>query len=285
MPPGRVTVGQRLVRDPARRGRDDARAGRRDRLLLAVVLDLPAPGRDDRRARAITVPLDARRPPRPRRDGPRGHRRHAHPDRLQPEQPQRHRAAARGDRRVRGRPAAPRGRDPRRGLRRVLHAPGPGRVARPARPAPEPRAAAHVLEGLRPLRAAGGLRARLGGLPARARPRAPAVLGERARPGGRRGGARATRTRWSGAWSAPRSSACTWRRAWPSAGSRPRTARPTSRGSPWATATRARSSAAWRSGASSCARARRSAQEGRLRVTYGTRAENDRFLAALDELL
>jgi histidinol-phosphate aminotransferase len=26
-------------------------------------------------------------------------------------------------------------------------------------------------------------------------------------------------------------------------------------------------------------------EEGRLRVTYGTRAENDRFLAALDELL
>jgi histidinol-phosphate/aromatic aminotransferase/cobyric acid decarboxylase-like protein len=26
-------------------------------------------------------------------------------------------------------------------------------------------------------------------------------------------------------------------------------------------------------------------QEGRFRVTYGTRDENDRFLAALDELL
>jgi histidinol-phosphate aminotransferase len=26
-------------------------------------------------------------------------------------------------------------------------------------------------------------------------------------------------------------------------------------------------------------------QEGRLRVTYGTRQENDRFLVALDELL
>jgi histidinol-phosphate aminotransferase len=26
-------------------------------------------------------------------------------------------------------------------------------------------------------------------------------------------------------------------------------------------------------------------EEGRLRVTYGTRSENDRFLAALDELL
>ena len=68
------------------------------------------------------------------------------------------------DRRLRRRRAAPRLRDPRRGLLRVQPAPGPRRVARPARAPPEPRAAAHVLEGLRAVRAARRLRAvRLGG--------------------------------------------------------------------------------------------------------------------------
>ena len=47
-------------------------------------------------ARAVTVPLDDGGAPRPRRDGARGHRRHPHPDRLQPEQPDRHGAAAGG---------------------------------------------------------------------------------------------------------------------------------------------------------------------------------------------
>ena len=46
------------------------------------------------------------------------------------------------------------------------HAPGPRRLARPARAPPQPGAAAHLLEGLRPLRAARRLRARLRGLPA-----------------------------------------------------------------------------------------------------------------------
>ena len=56
---------------------------------------------------------------------------------------------------------------------------------------PQPRAAAHLLEGLRPLRAARRLRAvRLGGAAARARPGAPAVLLQRARPGRRGRGAR-----------------------------------------------------------------------------------------------
>ena len=60
-------------------------------------------------------------------------------------------------------------RDPRRGLLRVQPARRPRRVARPARAPPEPRAAADVLQGLRPVRAARRLRAvRLGGLrPAR----------------------------------------------------------------------------------------------------------------------
>ena len=49
---------------------------------------------------------------------------------------------------------------------------------------PEPRPPAHVLEGLRPLRAAGRLRAlRVRGVPDRRRPGAPAVLLQRGRPG------------------------------------------------------------------------------------------------------
>ena len=40
-------------------------------------------------ARAVTVPLDDERLPRPRGDGARGHRRDAHRDRLQPQQPDR----------------------------------------------------------------------------------------------------------------------------------------------------------------------------------------------------
>ena len=107
--------------------------------------------------------------------------------------------------------AAPRRRDPRRGLRRVLDAPGPRRLARPARSAPEPRAAAHLLQGLRALRPARRLRARLGGVPPGGGPRAPAVLGQRARPGGRGRGAARTRTRSSGAWSGRRSSGSTSR--------------------------------------------------------------------------
>ena len=51
---------QRLVRHPARRRRGAARAGRRDRLRVAVVLDLPAPRRGVRRARD-QVPLERRR--------------------------------------------------------------------------------------------------------------------------------------------------------------------------------------------------------------------------------
>ena len=46
-------------------------------------------------ARAIDRAAERCRRARPRRDGARGHGRHAHRDRLQPEQPDRHRAAAR----------------------------------------------------------------------------------------------------------------------------------------------------------------------------------------------
>ena len=51
VPVGARDRGQRLLRDPAGRRRGDARAGRRDRVRVAVLLDVPAPRRDDRRPR------------------------------------------------------------------------------------------------------------------------------------------------------------------------------------------------------------------------------------------
>ena len=144
---------------------------------------------------------------------------------------------------------APRGRDPRRGVRGVLVAPGPRRVARPARAPPQPDPAAHLLEGLRPLRPAGRLRARLGGLPARGRPRAPAVLRERARPGRRGRGAQPPgRGRAARGADGDRAHA-RGVGARTSAASRPPTARRTSPGSRSATATRTR----WSTGSPSAA--------------------------------
>ena len=277
---------QRLVRDPARRRRGDARAGRRDRLRVAVVLDVPAPGGDVRRARG-------HRPARRRGRATTSTRwprevtaATASADRLQPQQPDRHRAAAARDRRVLRRLPPPRGRDPRRGLRRVPHAPGPGRVARPARRAPEPRAPADVLEGATASAGCGwATRSARPGLPRRGRRRAPAVLASTRsprRPPPRRS---AHRTRWSGGWSddvermlvesGPRATSAL---ELPDTRGelllgRPRRAR-RGRGRP----------RAGRAGRPSCAPAPRSAEPGHMRVTYGTRAENDRFLGALAEL-
>ena len=102
-------------------------------------------------------------------DAARDHRRDAPGDRLQPQQPHQHRAAARRHRRVRRRGAPARVRDRRRGLLRVQPARRPRRLDRPARAPPQPRAAAHLLQGPRPVRAARRLRAvRLGGAAARA---------------------------------------------------------------------------------------------------------------------
>ena len=78
---------QRLVRHPAGRRRGAARARRRARLRVAVVLASTRTWRPRRARRAIRVPLDARR----RHDLDamlaRDHRRDAARDRLQPEQP------------------------------------------------------------------------------------------------------------------------------------------------------------------------------------------------------
>ena len=109
---------QRLLRDPARRRRGAVRAGGRARLRVARVLDVPAPrgalgrARDPRRARR-------RIRPRPRRDPRRDHRRDPARHRLQPQQPDRHLPAGGADRRLRRAGPRARDRDPRRGLHRV----------------------------------------------------------------------------------------------------------------------------------------------------------------------
>ena len=113
------------------------------------------------RARARSrSPLDDQRPPRPAGDAARDHRRDAPGDRLQPEQPDQHGAAARArSPQFLDEVPAARLRDRRRGLLRVQPARRPRRLDRAARAPPEPRAAAHLLEGPRPVRAARRLRA------------------------------------------------------------------------------------------------------------------------------
>ena len=128
--------------------------------------------------------LDDERPPRPRRDARRDHRGDAAGHRLQPEQPDVDRAAARAHRRVRRAGPAARRADPRRGLLRVQPARRPRRVDRAARAPPEPRPAADLLQGLRPRRPARRLRAvRQRALPPGRRPGPPAVLLQRRRAG------------------------------------------------------------------------------------------------------
>ena len=175
---------QRLLRHPARRRRGAARAGRRGRLRLAVVQRLPAPRRGVRRPRDHGRPR-RRAAPRPRRDG----RARSPPPRAW---------SSSATRTTRPRPrcryadiaafararAAPRRADRRRGLLRVQPARRPRRDARPAAAPPQPRAAADVLQGPRPLRAARRLRAvRQRGVPAGRQRRAPAVLLQRRRAG------------------------------------------------------------------------------------------------------
>ena len=210
MPTGRIAVGNGSCEILLAGRRGDARAGRRDRLRLAVVLDVPAPGRDVRRhARSRCRSNDAGEHDLEAMAA-RGHRRHAHGDRLQPEQPD---APPRSRRPTIdafvGRAAAPRRRDPRRGLRRVLVAPGPRRLARPARAPPEPgrccapsrrsTASAACAPATRSARRSSGSRSTA------CASRSPSTRSRRP-PRPRRS---TTRTRSSGASSRPRSSACT----------------------------------------------------------------------------
>ena len=159
-------------------------------------------------------------------------------------------AAPGGDRRLRRRAAATRRRDRGRGLRRVLarsQDPDESLDLRAAPPQPGP--AAHVLEGVRPLRPAGRLRDRARELPAGGRPRAAAVLGQRAGPGGRGRGAPAPGRGGAAGRADGDRAPVRGVRARASAASRPPTARRTSPGSGSATATRPRWCAAWPSAA------------------------------------
>ena len=202
MPVGKRGGRQRLVRDPAGGGRRDAGAGRGAGLRLAVVLDLPARWPPCRAPRAITVPLTEAGEHDLEAMAARGDRRHPARDRLQPEQPD-----------------APRRSPPATIDAWVAELPRHVAVILDEAyvefyALQDPDDSLDLLErhpnlvllrtfskvyGLCGLRA--GLRARPRGVPARGRPRAPALLGQRARAGRRRRGASATRTRSSGAWS------------------------------------------------------------------------------------
>ena len=122
---------QRLGRDPDGRRRGAARARRRARLRMAVVLGLPAPGG--------RVGRD--RDPRRRLDADERHDLAAMAQEItvatrlaivcNPNNPTSTALPARRDRRLHRRGPAPRRGDPRRGLLRVQHARRPRRVARP----------------------------------------------------------------------------------------------------------------------------------------------------------
>ncbi len=126
-----------------------------------------------------------------------------------PNNPTRDRARARRDRRLRRRAAAPRLRDPRRGLRRVLDAAGPRRLARPAR-ASTPTSCCCARS--RRSTASAGCASATRSAPRRSGSRSTACASRsrstrsRRRPRPRR---LPTRTRSSGASSGPRSSVCT----------------------------------------------------------------------------
>ena len=146
---------------------------------------------------------------------------------------------------------------------------------------PQPRDAAHLLEGLRPRGAAGRLRARHRGVPGGGRPRAPAVLRQPPGAGGRdRGAAPPGRRRPAGRVERRRA-ALDGGGAGASWASRSPTARPTSAGSRSASATSARSSRALPRAGVAVRPGQGLGGPGYLRVTYGTRAENERFIEAL----
>ena len=250
---------------------------------------LPAPRGRLRRARD-RGPARRRPQARARQDARGDHRRHAARDRLQPEQPDLDRAAARRDRGVRRRRPAPRRGDPRRGLRRVQRPAGPRRVDRAARAAPEPRPAAHL--HARSTASAGCASATRCAAPRTSAPPSTRCASRSSatpprRP--RRSRRSTTRTRSPAASSATSPSGSGSRTGCASSASSPPSRRPTSSGSTSAARTTTR-------------RGRRHARAspqrgilvraggalgraGALRVTVGTEAENERFLEALGALL
>ena len=253
---------------------------------MAVVLGLPAPRRRVRRARDRGAGR-RRAPPRPGEDARGDHGRHAARGRLQPEQPDLDRAAARRDRGVRRRRPAPRRRDPRRGLLRVQHPPGPRRVDPAARHATRTSCCCG-----RSRRSTGCAGCASASRSAARRPSAPrstrcasrsSATPPRRPPRSRRS---TTRTRSPAASSATSPSGSGSRTACAGSASRPPSRRPTSSGSTCPSEEPAEAerdvlhglAAARRS---SCAAATSLGRAGALRVTVGTEAENERFLEAL----
>ena len=146
-------------------------------------------------ARAIEVPLDDRRSPRPRRDRRGDHGRHATGADLQPEQPDLDRGRPRPDRGVPGPGPAARVRDPRRGLLRVRARASATRTRRSSCCA----ATRTWCCCARSRRSTGWPALRVGyalcaseDVPHRGRPGPPAVLPERRRAGRRGRGAEAS---------------------------------------------------------------------------------------------
>ena len=224
---------QRLVRHPARRRRRAARARRRGRLRVAELLGLPAPRGRLRRPRdrgpastpstSTTSTRCARRSPSPTRLV----------DRLQPEQPDVDRAAARAR-------SPPSSTTCRRHVAVILDEAycefnilqDPDESIDLLKQAPEPRAAAHVLEGLRPLRPARRLRAvRLGGRSAPPSTRSASRSSATPPPRPRRSRRSATRTRSPAASSATSPSGSGSRTGCAGSASSPPSRRPTSSGS------------------------------------------------------
>ncbi len=173
--------------------------------------------------------------------------------------------------------------DPRRGLHRVPDRRRPRRHRRPARRVPQPGRPAHLQQGLRPRRPAGRLRARLGRVPRRGRRRAPAVQRQRPRPGGGGRGDPAPGRRRAPGRAHPGRAASASRRACASSAWR---RAETQTNFSWIDLGDA-DEAAVVAGLAERAIAVRPGTPlggpGHIRVSYGTPAENDRFLAALGE--
>ena len=282
--PGADRGRQRLLRDPARGARGALRAGRRDRLRLAVVLDLPAPGgRSRARARS-----GCRSPTATSTTSTRWLAEVTAATqlvlRLQPEQPDRHPPAGRRGSRefCRARPAIT-----SRSLLDEAYVEfqtddDPDATRRPAGRVPEPggRCAPSARSTASP-GCACGYALCSARLPRRGRRGAPAVQRQRARPGGGGRGHPPPRRRRRRGSSARSWSGSSSRRASRELG--PRAADLAGElllGRRSATATRARWSRALGERGRRRARRRGARRPGHIRVTYGTRAENERFLAA-----
>ena len=223
--------------------------------------------------------------PRPRRDGGRGHRRDPAADRLQSQQPDRDPPAGGRDRGLLREDPRPRHGDPRRGLRRV-----PDRSTTPMRrstcwtisrtsSSPAPSASATGSPGC----GSGSL----SGPPTSAPRSTPCASRSASTPSPRPPGRRrsSTPTTSCAASSRLRSSGSTSRRACGSWAWRPPTPRRTSPGSTSARPTRARLSRASAERQIAVRPGTPLGSPGHIRVSYGSRSENDRFLSALGELL